>query len=84
VTRRIVGAILAVLALGACGGGSELRELAADTCAVLADPGTSLEDSSLILFESTSTALDLGYTEGEFADALRAECAESVIIGGEP
>ena len=76
--------ILLPVALAGCGGNSELRDLAADTCAVLADPGTSLEDSSLILFESTSTALDLGYTESEFADALRAECPTSVIIGGEP
>jgi hypothetical protein len=76
--------ILLPVALAGCGGSSELRDLAADTCAVLADPGTSLEDSSLILFESTSAALDLGYTESEFADALRAECPASVIIGGEP
>ena len=72
------------LALAGCGGGSELRDLAADTCAVLADPGTPAEESSLVLFESTSTALDLGYSESEFAEALRAECPDSVIIGGEP
>ena len=83
-TGRLVGMIVLSSALAGCGGGSELRGLAAETCAVLADPGTSLEDSSLILFESTSAALDLGYTESEFADALRAECPDSVIIGGEP
>lgn len=83
-TRRLAGLVVLAATLGGCGGGSELSDLAADTCAVLADPGTSVEDSSLILFESTSTALDLGYTESEFADALRAECPDSVIIGGEP
>jgi hypothetical protein len=50
---------------------------------VLANPETSLADSSLILFESTATAIELGYTEAEFAAELRAECPDSVIIGGE-
>ncbi|MDP2622359.1 MAG: hypothetical protein Q8Q29_01005 [Actinomycetota bacterium] len=81
--RRGLIAVACAVALAACGGGSELSDLAAETCAVLADPETSLADSSLILFESTATAIGLGYTEAEFAAALRAECPDSVIIGGD-
>lgn len=77
---RLVCVLSCVAALAGCGGESELRDLAVETCAVLADPSTSLAESSSILFESTSAALDLGYTESEFADALRTE---SVIIGGD-
>jgi hypothetical protein len=71
--------------VAACGGGSsDLQDLAADTCAVLADPETSLAARSLIVFESTTEAIEIGYTEEDFAEALREECAESVIIGGDP
>lgn len=81
--RRALIAVGCAFALAAAGGASELSDLAAETCAVLANPETSLADSSLILFESTATAIELGYTEAEFAAELRAECPDSVIIGGE-
>ena len=81
--RRALIAVGCAFALAACGGASELSDLAAETCAMLANPETSLADSSLILFESTATAIELGYTEAEFAAELRAECPDSVIIGGE-
>jgi hypothetical protein len=81
--RRALIAVGCAFALAACGGASELSDLAAETCAVLANPETSLADSSLILLESTATAIELGYTEAEFAAELRAECPDSVIIGGE-
>ena len=71
--------------VAACGGGSsDLQDLAVETCAVLADPETSLAARSLIVFESATEAIEIGYTEEDFAEALREECAESVIIGGDP
>jgi len=81
VRRRLVAALVIV---SACGGGSELADLAVETCAVLADPGTSVAARSLVVFEATTEAIQMGYTEEEFADALREECGDSVIVGGEP
>ena len=81
--RRIVATAF-VIALAGCGGGrSDLEQLAADTCEALGDPSATLSDRSLTLYESTVTAIGLGYTEDELAGALRAECPDSVIVGGE-
>jgi hypothetical protein len=82
--RWCAAVAVTVLVLVGCGGErSDLLELADETCVVLADPETTLADASLVLFESTSTALDLGYTEEEFTEALRKACPVSVIIGGD-
>lgn len=67
----------------ACGGGSELGRLAADTCAVLDDPATSVAARSLVVYESTTKAIEMGYSEEDFIDALRSACGDTVIIGGE-
>jgi hypothetical protein len=84
VIRFCAAVTVTVLVLVGCGGDrSELLELADETCVVLANPETTLADASLVLFESTSTALELGYTEEEFAEELRKACPASVIIGGE-
>ena len=78
--RRLAAALVLVAACG--GGSSDLQVLAAETCAVLADPETSPAARSLIVHESTTEAIELGYTEEDFAAALREECPGSVIIGG--
>ena len=79
--RRLAAALVLVAACG--GGSSDLQDLATETCGVLADPETSLAARSLIVFESTSEAIEMGYTEEAFAEALREECPGSVIIGGD-
>ena len=79
--RAGVAALLLVVACSS--GGSELDRLAEDTCAVLADPETSVAARSLVVYESTVGAIDRGYTEEEFVEALRRGCGDSVIIGGD-
>ena len=78
--RRLIATALLV---GSCGGGgSDLARIAAEACAVLTDPETSPAARSLVVYESTTEAIALGYAEEAFADALREECGDTVIVGG--
>ncbi|HSM01768.1 MAG TPA: hypothetical protein VK960_04900 [Acidimicrobiia bacterium] len=81
-TGRLAAALVVVIF--ACGGGSELADLAADTCEVLADPGTSVASRSLVVRGATTSAMEMGFTEHEFLEAIRAECGDTVIVGDEP
>ena len=78
--RRLIATTLLVAACS--GGGSDLTRIATEACAVLDDPATSPAARSLVVYESTTEAIELGYTEEAFADALRQECGDSVIVGG--